>query len=106
MARRAATIPPAPALLSTTADWPHFCPKGRVTKRAAVSTGPPAGNGTMKFTARLGHASSARTVPVGKENAMMLAANAAIAFLLLRCLMPSSPLDGVKKNAAVVAAYE
>src|SRR5690554_6044082 len=59
MAMRAATMPPAPALLSTTAGWPHLSPKGLVTNRADVSTGPPAGKGTMKLTARAGHAASA-----------------------------------------------
>src|SRR5690625_5106617 len=52
-------MPPAPARLSITAGSPHFSANGLATKRAAVSTGPPAGNGTTKLTARSGQSSAA-----------------------------------------------
>ncbi|KAG1245572.1 hypothetical protein G6F65_021158 [Rhizopus arrhizus] len=71
----APTIPPAPDLLSTTVGTDHNCPSGCVVKRAVVSTGPPAGKGTMKVTACPGHV-AARAV-AGNKVGTMVAAHAA-----------------------------
>src|SRR5690606_22809768 len=72
----APTMPPAPALLSTTTGTFHASPIGCVVKRAVVSTGPPGGNGTMKLTGCSGHlAARARK---GKEAAAQAAPSPAI----------------------------
>src|SRR5699024_11674974 len=50
---------PDPSRLSTTSGAHDLSARGLATKRAAVSTGPPAGKGTTKLTARLGQSSAA-----------------------------------------------
>ncbi|MNI43198.1 hypothetical protein D3C73_975220 [compost metagenome] len=54
-------MPPAPDLLSTTVGTDHIWPKGCVVKRAVVSTGPPAGNGTTNVTAWPGQVAARAT---------------------------------------------
>src|SRR5688500_17793916 len=50
-----AIVPPAPTTFSTTTDWPSdFCMRSAI-RRAMVSVGPPAENGTMTVIGRLGN---------------------------------------------------
>src|SRR5499433_3857816 len=48
---------PAPPLFSMTTCWPQIFESCSVTTRATMSVGPPAANGTMKRTTRLGQSS-------------------------------------------------
>jgi len=48
------TLPPAPALLSTTTGLFQLLPNSAATTRAAMSAVPPAGKGTMILTSRSG----------------------------------------------------
>src|SRR5450432_3384934 len=50
----AAILPPAPALFSTTTDWPRFSLSFCAMIRAAKSAPPPGAKPTVKVTARLG----------------------------------------------------
>src|ERR1044072_1588440 len=48
-------LPLAPVLFSTKTCWPSVRDKYSPSTRAATSVEPPAGNGTMKRTGRVGH---------------------------------------------------
>src|SRR6266511_4472552 len=48
---------PAPPLFSMTTCWPQIFASCSATMRATMSVGPPAANGTMKRTTRLGQSS-------------------------------------------------
>src|SRR6185503_9167959 len=52
-------LPAAPALFSTITGWPHFSESFCPTTRGARSATPPAGNGTMMRTGRVGQGSCA-----------------------------------------------
>ena len=62
-------VPPAPARLSTTTDWPsraaRFCASGRPTR----SVVPPAANGTTKVIGLVGHSCAAAKLPQSIERA-------------------------------------
>ena len=47
-------VPPAPAMFSTMNCWPSDFEKYSPTMRAMMSVGPPAANGTMMVTGRVG----------------------------------------------------
>jgi hypothetical protein len=47
-------LPPAPPTVSMTSGWPSATRIGSAKSRASVSTGPPAGNGTMIVIGRVG----------------------------------------------------
>jgi hypothetical protein len=55
-------LPLAPDLFSTTICWCRWRDKDSPTRRAPTSVDPPAGNGTMKRTGRLGHSCAAALV--------------------------------------------
>src|SRR5262245_21857211 len=55
-------LPLAPDLFSTTICWCRRRDKDSPTRRAPTSVDPPAGNGTMKRTGRLGHSCAATLV--------------------------------------------
>jgi hypothetical protein len=78
--------PPAPPLLSTTTGWPSSRPRPSLMARAITSVEPPAANGTISLTGRLGKA-WART-PCDQA----AAPDAAAAMKCLRCIMGSSPV--------------
>jgi hypothetical protein len=53
-ARVAPTVPPAPATFSITNDWPRWRDKMSAAMRPITSAGPPAANGTITVTVRVG----------------------------------------------------
>src|SRR5262249_20604515 len=58
-AASAPILPPAPALFSITTDCPHLRDRNSKTTRGIRSAVPPAGKGTMTFTARRGYSCAA-----------------------------------------------
>jgi hypothetical protein len=47
-------LPAAPVLFSITTGWPHLRDSQSATTRGITSAVPPAGNGTMILTVRVG----------------------------------------------------
>src|SRR5690606_24072512 len=94
----APTMPPAPALLSTTAATFQACAMGWVVRRAVVSTGPPGGKGTMKLTGRSGHL--AAWACSGRQAAAQAAPNAVTRRRRCTFCIGESPIFLVRAVAA------
>ena len=72
-------VPPAPATFSTTNCWPSALEKYSPVMRAITSVGPPAANGTMMVTGRVGYCWSAAKAD---DAAISAAANTSNVFLI------------------------
>src|SRR5687767_7957522 len=79
-------LPPAPLLFSMTNCWPRRADSRSEKMRAAASTLPPAANGTITVTGRVGHCWAAP----GATDATIAAAatNAAAVYCLLIVSLP------------------
>src|SRR4051794_21706489 len=103
-------MPPAPPTFSITTCWPRTSPMRWARMRPSVSCGPPAANGMIMVTGRLGKSCAratgrpAMTVSAKAVGAMAMKRRLSMSGLPLVKRTASSPIRGAQVNVAYAAA--